>query len=66
MLCLKRFARVLDQGACILIGAKAPIVEGALLSSVIVPFMKLEPPYTELIELVDAIHELVVRRRKEP
>ncbi len=30
----------------ILIGGKAPIVEGALLSWVIVPFMKLEPPYT--------------------
>jgi sulfite reductase alpha subunit len=47
-----------DRGACILIGAKAPIVGGALLSSVLVPFMKLEPPYKELIELVDAIHEL--------
>ena len=47
-----------DRGACILIGAKAPIVEGALLSSVLVPFIKLEPPYTELIELVDAIHEV--------
>jgi sulfite reductase alpha subunit len=47
-----------DRGACILIGSKAPIVEGALLSSVIIPFIKLEPPYTELIELVDKIHEL--------
>jgi Dissimilatory sulfite reductase (desulfoviridin), alpha and beta subunits len=47
-----------DRGACILIGAKAPIVEGAMLSSVLIPFMKIEPPYTELIELVDKIHEL--------
>jgi sulfite reductase alpha subunit len=47
-----------DRGATILIGSKAPIVEGALLSSVLVPFIKLEEPYTELIELVDAIHEL--------
>jgi len=47
-----------DKGATILIGSKAPIVEGALLSSVLVPFIKLEPPYTELIELVDAIHEV--------
>ncbi len=47
-----------DKGATILIGSKAPIVEGALLSSVLVPFMKLEEPYTELIELVDAIHEV--------
>jgi len=47
-----------DKGACILIGAKAPIVEGALLSSVLVPFMKMEPPYTELIEMVDEIHDI--------
>jgi sulfite reductase alpha subunit len=47
-----------DKGATILIGSKAPIVEGALLSSVLVPFIKLEPPYTELIELVDAIHDI--------
>jgi sulfite reductase alpha subunit len=47
-----------DRGATILIGSKAPIVEGALLSSVLVPFIKLEPPYAELIELVDAIHDI--------
>ena len=47
-----------DKGATILIGSKAPIVEGALLYSVLVPFIKLEEPYTELIELVDAIHEV--------
>ncbi len=47
-----------DRGACILIGAKAPILEGALLSSVLIPFIKLEPPYTELIDLVDRIHEV--------
>jgi sulfite reductase alpha subunit len=47
-----------ERGACILIGSKAPIVEGALLSSVLIPFIKLEPPYTELIDLVNKIHEL--------
>ena len=47
-----------DRGACILIGSKAPIVEGALLSSVLVPFIKLEEPYDELIEIVDNIHEV--------
>ena len=31
-----------ERGACILIGAKAPIIQGAMLSSVLVPFMKLE------------------------
>ena len=47
-----------DRGACILIGSKAPIVEGALLSSVLIPFIKLEPPYTEITELVAKIHDL--------
>jgi sulfite reductase alpha subunit len=44
-----------DRGATILLGAKAPIVEGALLSSVLVPFMKLEPPYQELKDIVERI-----------
>jgi len=47
-----------DRGATILIGSKAPIVEGALLSSVLVPFIKLEPPYEELYDLVDRIWDL--------
>jgi sulfite reductase alpha subunit len=46
-----------DQGATILLGSKAPIVQGALLSAVLVPFMKLEPPYQELKDLVDKIWE---------
>jgi sulfite reductase alpha subunit len=46
-----------DRGATILLGAKAPIVEGAMLSSVLVPFMKMEPPYQELKDLVDRIWE---------
>ena len=47
-----------DRGACILIGAKAPIVEGALLSSVLVPFMKMEPPYQELKDLVERMWDV--------
>jgi len=41
-----------DRGATILMGAKAPILEGAQLSTVIVPFMKLEPPYENLKNLL--------------
>ncbi len=40
-----------DTGATILVGAKAPVIHGACLSSVLVPFMKIEPPYTEFKEL---------------
>ncbi|HSB72114.1 MAG TPA: dissimilatory-type sulfite reductase subunit alpha [Candidatus Methylomirabilis sp.] len=47
-----------DRGATILIGAKAPIVQGAMLSSVLVPFMKMEPPYTEFKALTDKILDL--------
>ncbi len=47
-----------ERGAAILIGAKAPIVQGAMLSSVLVPFMKLEPPYTALKELVAKMLDL--------
>jgi sulfite reductase alpha subunit len=47
-----------DRGATILLGAKAPIMEGALLSSVLVPFMKIEPPYQELKDLVGRIWEV--------
>jgi sulfite reductase alpha subunit len=42
-----------DVGATILVGAKAPILEGAQLSSVVIPFMKMEPPYEEFKEFVD-------------
>ncbi len=44
-----------EKGASILIGAKAPILQGAQLSSLIIPFMKLEPPYQELKDLIAKI-----------
>ncbi len=47
-----------DRGATILLGAKAPIVEGALLASVLVPFIKLEPPYDDLKDLLERIWEV--------
>ena len=39
-----------DKGATILCGAKAPVLHGAVLSTVIIPFMKMESPYTEFKE----------------
>ncbi len=44
-----------DRGATILLGAKAPIIGGALLSSVLIPFYEMEPPYEDLKELVEEI-----------
>jgi sulfite reductase alpha subunit len=47
-----------DRGATILIGSKAPIVGGALLSSVFIPFIKMEPPYDDIKELISRIWDL--------
>ena len=47
-----------ERGATILVGSKAPIVGGALLSSVFVPFLEMEPPYEDLKELTEAIWDL--------
>jgi sulfite reductase alpha subunit len=44
-----------EKGATIMVGGKAPIVHGALLSWVIVPFMKMEPPFDEFKELLEKI-----------
>jgi sulfite reductase alpha subunit len=44
-----------DSGATILLGSKAPIVEGALLSSVLIPFFKIEAPYDDLKDLLERI-----------
>jgi len=41
-----------DRGVSILAGAKAPILDGAQMGSLIVPFMKVEAPYTEIKETV--------------
>lgn len=46
-----------ERGATILVGGKAPIVRGAMMSWVIIPFMKMDPPYTEFKELVRRIWE---------
>ena len=49
-----------ERGATILIGSKAPIVGGALLSSVFVPFLEMdsESDYEDLKELTEAIWDL--------
>ena len=45
----------LDQGASILVGAKAPILEGAQLSTLVIPFIKMEPPFEEFKGFVDKV-----------
>jgi len=61
MNCIARMTKALrpgkEKGATLLLGSKAPIVTGALMSWVIVPFIKMEPPYEEFYDLVDKIWE---------
>ncbi len=45
------------KGAAILIGGKAPILRGAFLSWVLVPFMEIKPPYTEIKDLLAKMWE---------
>ena len=47
-----------DRGAAILIGSKAPIIEGALLSSVLIPFYDMKPPYEDLKEVIESIWDV--------
>jgi sulfite reductase alpha subunit len=41
-----------EKGATIMIGGKAPILKGAFLSWVLIPFIKIEPPYQEIKDLL--------------
>lgn len=45
----------LDKGISILCGAKAPILDGAQIGSLLVPFMKVKEPYDELKELIEKV-----------
>jgi sulfite reductase alpha subunit len=44
-----------DRGLSILVGAKAPIVDGAQMSSLLVPFLPVEEPYDELKAVIEAV-----------
>ncbi|WP_432735160.1 dissimilatory-type sulfite reductase subunit alpha [Maridesulfovibrio sp. FT414] len=59
MHCINTMPRALmignDRGASILCGAKAPILDGPQLSSLLVPFIKVEDPFDEVKEVVENI-----------
>ena len=44
-----------DRGLSMLVGAKAPILDGAQMGSLLVPFVKVEEPYDEIKEVIEAI-----------
>jgi sulfite reductase alpha subunit len=59
--CINKMPKALRQGkingATILIGGHAPILQSAFMSWVIVPFMEMKPPYTEISDLLEKIWE---------
>jgi sulfite reductase alpha subunit len=59
MNCINRMPKAIsigrERGATLLVGGKAPVVKGAMIGWVLVPFIKMEAPYTELKEIVDKI-----------
>lgn len=61
MHCIAKMTKALkptgEKGATILIGSKAPFVIGATLSWVIIPFIKMEPPYDEFKDLIRKMWE---------
>jgi len=44
-----------DRGISILVGAKAPILDGAQMGSLLVPFIKADAPYDEIKEVIESI-----------
>ncbi|MFH2219634.1 MAG: dissimilatory-type sulfite reductase subunit alpha, partial [Pseudomonadota bacterium] len=44
-----------DRGLSMLVGAKAPILDGAQMGTLLVPFVKAEEPYDEIKEVIENI-----------
>jgi len=57
MHCINTMPRALrigqDTGLSMLVGAKAPILDGAQMGSLLVPFIKAEEPYDEIKEVIE-------------
>jgi len=44
-----------DTGCSILVGAKAPILDGAQMGSLLIPFIKVEEPYDEIKKIIEDV-----------
>ncbi len=44
-----------ETGLSILVGAKAPILDGAQMGSLLIPFIKVEEPYDEIKEVIESV-----------
>ncbi len=61
MHCINKMPKALkpgkERGATILVGAKAPVLEGAIIGWVAVPFIEVKKPYDEIKEILNATFE---------
>jgi len=68
MHCINAMPRALrigvDTGCAMLLGGKAPILDGAQMGTLIVPFINCEPPYTEIKDLIEKIFEFWMEEGK--
>ena len=59
MHCINTMPRALhigdERGASILVGAKAPVVDGAQMGSLLVPFIEVTKPYAEVKAVIESI-----------
>ncbi len=59
MHCINAMPRALhignERGASILVGAKAPVLDGAQMASLLVPFVEVKAPYDEVKEVIEKI-----------
>ena len=59
MHCINTMPRALhigdERGASILVGAKAPVVDGAQMGSLLVPFVEVTQPYDEVKDVIEKI-----------
>ncbi len=59
MHCINAMPRALkignERGASILVGAKAPVLDGAQMGSLLVPFIEVTPPYDEVKAVIESI-----------
>jgi sulfite reductase alpha subunit len=44
-----------ERGASVFVGAKAPVLDGAQMGSLLLPFVEVNPPYTEVKEIIEKI-----------
>ncbi len=68
MHCIDTMPRALrigdDRGACVLCGAKAPVVDGAQMGSLLVPFVPVVEPYDEVKEIIENIWDWWIEEGK--